>query len=130
MGRLEATALVDRDVDQHRPGAHLGDELVGDQVRGPGADDEDRADDDVRLEADLLDRVLGGGDGLELAAEVVVDLAQLVEVAIEDEHLGVHADGDGGGGEAGHPGAEDDHAGAADAGHAARPARPAPRPGA
>ena len=52
-------------------------------------------------------------------AEVVVDLAQAVEVAVEDEHLGVHADGHGGGREAGHAGAEDDDPGAAHAGHAA-----------
>ena len=56
-------------------------------MRGPGADDQDGADDDVGLDADLLDRVLGRGDRLELAPEVMVDLAQLVEVAIEDEHL-------------------------------------------
>ena len=106
------------------PVAHLLDQRVGHEVGGPGADDEHGADDDVSVEADLLDGVLGGGDGLELAAEVMVDLAQAVEVAVEDEHLRVHADGDGGGGEAGHTRAEDDDPGAAHARARPRRARP------
>ena len=53
----------------------------------------------------------------ERAAEVVVHLAQAVEVAVEDEDLRVHADGDGGGGEAGHAGTKDHDPGAAHAGH-------------
>ena len=43
-------------------------------------------------------------------AEVVVELAQAVEVAVEDEHLRVHADGHGGRGHARHAGTEDDDA--------------------
>ena len=60
---------------------------------------------------------------------MVIHLAQAVEVAVEDEHLRVHADGDGGRGEAGDAGADDDDPGAAHAGHArderaVAPARP------
>jgi hypothetical protein len=87
--------------------SHLLDERVRHQTRGPGADDEDRPDDDVSLEAHLLDGVLRRGDGLERAAEVVVHLAQAVEVAVENEDFGVHADRHGGGGEAGDAGTED-----------------------
>ncbi len=56
--------------------------------------------------------MLGRGDGLERAAEVVVDLAQAVEVPVEDVDVGVHPDGHGGGGEPGHARPENDDAGA------------------
>ena len=115
--RLEAAALVHRDVDQDGPRPHLLDQRVGDQARRPGADDQHGPDDDVGLQADLLDGVLGRGDGLERAAEVVVDLAQPVEVAVEHEDLRMHADGHGGGGEAGHAGPDDNDTGAAHTRH-------------
>ena len=92
----------------------------------PRPDDEHGADHDVGLEADLLDGVLRRGDRLERAAEVVVHLAQAVEVAVEDEDLRVHADRHGGGGEAGHAGTEDHDPGAAHA--RARPQTSTPRP--
>ena len=75
--------------------------------------------------ADLLDGVGAGRHRLEPAPEVVVDLAQALEVAVEDVDLGVHAHGQGGGGHAGHAGAEDHDLGAAHAGHAADQRAPA-----
>ena len=118
-GRLEAPALVDRDVDQHRTVPHPGHQLVGDQLGGLGPDDQHGADDDVGVDAGLLDGMGAGGHRLERAPEVVVDLAEALEVAVEDVDLGVHAHGQGGGGHAGHAGPEDDHLGAAHAGDTA-----------
>ena len=60
-----------------------------------------------------------------VAAEVMVHLAQAVEIAIENEDLGVHADGHGRGGEAGHPGAQNDDTGGAHAGNPAHQDAPA-----
>ena len=66
-----------------------------------------------------------GRHRLERAAEVVVDLAQALEVPVEDVDLGVHADGQGGGGHAGDAGTEDHDLGAAHAGHTADQRAPA-----
>jgi hypothetical protein len=104
---------------------HLLDQGVRDQARCPCPDDEHGPDHDVGLQADLLDGVLGGGDRLEGATEVVVHLAQTVKIAVEHEDLRVHADSHGGRGEAGHAGTEDDDAGGAHAGDAAHQDSPA-----
>ena len=106
-GGLEAAALVDRDVDQHGAVAHTTHQLITDQLRSLGPYDEDRTDDDVGVEADLLDGMSARRHRLQCATEVVVDLAQAFEVAVEDVDLGVHAHGEGGRRHAGHPGSED-----------------------
>ena len=49
VGVLEAAALVDRDVDEHRARLHLRDQLVGDQLRRRRARDQHGADDHVGL---------------------------------------------------------------------------------
>ena len=127
-GRLEAPALVDRDVHQDRAHAHLLHQGVGDQPGGAGTHHEHRPDDDVGIDADLLDGVLGRRHGLERPAEVVVDLAQPVEVPVEHVDVGVHADRQRRCRHARHAGAEDDHPGRPHAGysgdqHAAAAAR-------
>ena len=118
-GGLEAAPLVHRDVHQHRSGPHLLDQCVRHQMRGPCSHHQDGPDHDVGLEAHLFDGVLGRRHRLERPAEVVVDLAQAIKVAVEDVHVGMHPDGHGGGGEPGHPGPQNDHAGALHPGHAA-----------
>src|SRR3546814_16210060 len=45
VARIEAAALVDRDVDEHRAGAHGAEHLARDELRRFGAGDQDRADD-------------------------------------------------------------------------------------
>ena len=60
VGVLEAAALVDGDVDQHRARLHLRDQLVGDQLGRLRTRDQHRADDHVGLADLLLDRQLGG----------------------------------------------------------------------
>ena len=44
---LDAAALVDRDVDDHRAGLHLGEHLAADELRSARARDEHGADHDV-----------------------------------------------------------------------------------
>ena len=73
------------------PVPHPGHQLVGDQLGGLGPDHQHGADDDVGVDAGLLDGMGAGGHRLEGAAEVVVDLAEALEVAVEDVDLGVHA---------------------------------------
>jgi hypothetical protein len=125
-GGLEAPALVDRHVDEDGAAAHDPELLPGDHVRRPRAVDEHRADDHVRVGQALLDLERGGEDGLGAAAEGDVELAQAVEVAVEDRDARLHADRDEGGVHADHAAADDEHVGAGDAGNAAHEHAAAP----
>ncbi len=88
---LEATALVDRDVDEHRTRTHRGDQVVGDELGSLGAGHQDRADHQVGLADGLLDRERARRDRRDHAGEPGVDLAQLGDVEVEDLHVGAHA---------------------------------------
>ncbi|CAM5348720.1 hypothetical protein SAURM35S_00072 [Streptomyces aurantiogriseus] len=93
-GVLEAAALIDRDVDKDTSRLHPGDQLVGDQLRGLGARDENGADDEVGLEAGLLQLEGVGDDRLDLRTEDLVGFLELVDVLVEQGHVEAHADGD------------------------------------
>ncbi len=67
-----------------------------------------------------------GGHRLEGPSKVVVHLAEPIEIAVEDVHLRVHSDGQGGCGHACHPGPQDHHLGAPDTGDAADQDAPSP----
>ena len=81
---LEAAALVDRDVDEHRVALHQPELLARDDVRRAGAGDQHGADDEVGLAQVLLDRQRRGEARVGAAAEGDVELAQAVDVAVED----------------------------------------------
>jgi hypothetical protein len=66
-----------------------------------------------------------GGDGLQVPLVDPVGLPELVDVAVEQQHLGLHAEGDGGGVHAGDAGADHHHLGRVDARHAAHQGAPA-----
>ena len=128
-GVLEAAALVDGDVDEHRAGLHPADQVVAHELGRLGAGDEHRADDEVGVEAGPLDLVAVARDGLHVALVDPVHLAQPGDVEVEQQHLGLHAERDRGGVEAGDAGAEHDdlrgvHAGDAAHEHAAAALRP------
>ena len=104
---LEAAALVDGDVDEHAARLHRGDLLVGDELRRLRAGHEHGADHHVGVADRLLqfERVRG-----DRAAVPLVDRvrdAQLGDVAVEQQHLGLHPERDGGRVAAGHAGADD-----------------------
>ena len=84
-----------------------------------GAGHQHRADHQVGVEDRPLDLVGVGRDGLAVALVDRVDLAQPVDVAVEQQHLGLHAERDRGGVHAGHAGADDDDLRRVDAGDAA-----------
>ena len=84
VGVLEAATLVDGDIHQHRSGLHLGDHVVGDELRGLGAGDEHRADHQIGLEDVLLHGEGGAHDTVYLVVEPPEGVAQLVEVGVEE----------------------------------------------
>ena len=118
-GVLEAAALVDRDVDEDRAGFHLSDGLVGDQFGRLRARDQHGTDHQVGLFDGLLQFQPRGVAGLDGSAVFGVDLAQNVDVQVENGDVGAHAPGDGGGVVAGHPAADHHHPGRRHPGHAA-----------
>ena len=89
---LEAAALVDGDVDEHRALLHARQHLAGDQLRRGGAGDQHGADDDVGREALLLQRLDGRIAGVDAAVEDVVELAQARDRAVDDGDVGAEAD--------------------------------------
>ena len=116
---LEAATLVDRDVDQHRARLHVCDSRIRHQFGCLGAGHQHRANHQVGL----LDRILELEDrrvpGLDAAAELGVDLAELVDADIEDRHMSAHPRGDARRVVAGGTGADDHDVGGLDARHAA-----------
>ena len=124
MGRrprgLEAAALVDRDVDEHGAALHQPELLARDHVRRPRAVDEHRADHEVGRRAGAARSPASRRSTVEQRPpKSDVELAQAVDVAVEDEHVGLHADRDEGGVHADHAAADHEHVGGRHARHAA-----------
>ena len=92
---------------------------MGDELRRRRADHEHRADHEVRLLGQFLDRMLGRVDGLDRATELRRELAQPLRRAVDDGHVGAQAHGHLRGVGAGDAAAEDDDLGRGDARHAA-----------
>ncbi len=92
MRRLEAAALVDRDVDQHRTALHRLEHFACDQLRRRCAGTQHRADDEVGVLHRRGDRRLGGIGGLDLAAEEHVELGKPRVRDVIDRHIRAHAD--------------------------------------
>ncbi len=91
---LEAAALVDRDVDQHRARAHALDQVAPDQLGRGGARHQHGADHQVGRHDLLLD-VLGGREQrVHLRAELHVELVEPLQRAVDHGDVGLHAHGD------------------------------------
>ena len=97
----------------------LRDHGAGDDLGRGGAGDEDAADDEVGLGGGALDVVGVGGEGEDACREDVVELAEAVEVEVEQRDLGAHAEGDLGGVGADDAAADDADVAGRDAGDAA-----------
>src|SRR5205807_5521675 len=91
MGRLDAAALVDGNVDDHRAAAHPSHHVLGDENGRPATGNEHGADDQVGVGDGTLDRTAVGGLGDDPALVDLVDEAQAVEVLVQERDLGLHA---------------------------------------
>ena len=86
--RLEAAALVDRDVDQHRAALHAGEMRAGDKLRRAGARNQHRADDDVGVDDFFLDRLQGREARANAAGKQLVQDTQPRQRAVEHDDVG------------------------------------------
>ncbi len=124
MGRdargLEAPALVDGDVDQHRPFAHPGDMLARDQPRRHTAGHQHRADHQIGVlqlgREGFAVRVRGDHP----RSEAGLDPAQGVQRTVQHRHARARPDRHDGGIGADHAGAQHQHPRGFDSGHAAQ----------
>ena len=116
---LEAAALVDGDVDQHRARLHVRDSRIRHQLGRLGAGHQHRADHQVGLRDRFLELENRRIPGLYAAAELGVHLAELVDVDVEDRHMCAHPCGDARGVVAGGTATDDHHVRGRDPGHAA-----------
>ena len=91
MAGLEAATLVDRDVDQHRARPHPPQQRAAHQLGRGGARHQHGADHQVGVDHRPLDRVDRRVDGVELGAELLVELLQPVERAVDHRDMGLHA---------------------------------------
>ena len=119
LGVLEAATLIDGDIHQDSARLHLRDSGIRDELGCLGAGHQHRADHQIGL----LDRGLQFQPrriaGLDGAAVLGVDLAQRVDVQVEDSDMGAHAPRDGSGVVAGHAAADHHDSGGCDTGNAA-----------
>ena len=89
--RLEATALVDGYVDEHRAGLHQAEHVAGDEVWRLVAGDEDGADNQVYGGQFLADVVFRGVKGLHVLGQHFTEVAQAGQVDVRNHYLGTHA---------------------------------------
>ena len=93
-GRLEAAALVDRDVDEHRAGLHQPEHVARHELGRARAGHEHRADHEVGLADGLLDLRACSTSRGRAAVEHRIELAHAVDRAVEHPDVGLHADRD------------------------------------
>ena len=93
MDGLDAATLVHRHVHDNRAGTHELQVFLGDEVRGLGARDEHRADDQVRVLDLLPDGVPGGEQAAHVGRHHVVQVTEPVEVDVHDGHPGAETGG-------------------------------------
>jgi hypothetical protein len=91
---FEASALVDGDIDEDAARSHARHHVVGDELRRLGARDQHRADDEVGVHDGSVQVERVGRSGLDASLEVVVEVAQALDVGVEHRDVGTHADGD------------------------------------
>ena len=96
LARLEAAALVDGHVDHHRPRLHDLQVVAADEVRGLRTGDQHRADHEVGQPQAFEDVEPVAEDGRHVLRHHVVDVAQAVEVHVEDEDVRPEPGGDAG----------------------------------
>ncbi len=90
---LDAAALVDGHVDDDRALPHEPQILAGDEARGLGPGDEDRADDQVGVLDLLADGVAGGEERGDVGRHDVVQVAEPLQVDVHDGHAGAEPGG-------------------------------------
>ena len=117
--RLDAAALVDGDVDDHRARLHPADHVGGDELRGGRARNEHPADHHVRVGDVAIDRGAGGVQGVERAAELAPQRLERLGGAVDGPRIGAHPHRDVGGVGPDHAAADDDDLGRQHSRHAA-----------
>ena len=98
LGRLDAAALVDADVNDDRAAFHTTDQVTADEAWRSPAGDQHRADDQVGQHGVTLDRVRVGVNGHDISGHDVVEISQAIEVDIHDDDVGAKSGCDSGGG--------------------------------
>ena len=88
MGGLDAAALIDRDVDDHRARLHRAHHVFGDHHRCPAPWHEDRTDDQVRVGDTALDRAPVRGDRGDATHLDLIDVAEPVDVLVQQIDFG------------------------------------------
>ncbi len=116
MRRLDAAALVDRDVDDHRAGLHLAEHRAADELRRARARDEHGSDHDVGVRDRLLDLEARRHEQADPAGEDLVEVPHPVDRALEDRDLRAEPERDDRGVVADDPAAEHDDVTGLDAG--------------
>ena len=91
MGSLEATSLVNGDVDENRTRLHRSDHLITHQVRRTGTRNQHRTDHQVGILDGLAHRQARRVLGSDAAAEGLLDVAHSCHVDVEDRHSSAHA---------------------------------------
>src|ERR671917_580437 len=109
-GGRDTAPVVHVHVDDHAPLLHLGDSLAVYQGRRTGTHDMDRPYKEVRAQHGVPDPEAARRQGRGVGQAGILDLPEVVEVLIYDDHLGPEAAGHPGGPGSDDPRAEDDHA--------------------
>src|SRR5271163_2512945 len=94
MGGFDAAALVDGNVHDDRALLHLAHHCFGDDLGSGSAGDEDSTDDQVGIADGALDVVAVGGNGVDASAKDVVEIAEAIQVEVDQGDLCSHAEGD------------------------------------
>ena len=93
LGVLEATALVDGHVDEHRALLHLLYGLLPHQLRRGGTRNKDGTDDEIGLLQFLIDGGWIGDQGAHATGVLVIEALEDVRIEVQHRHLGAQTVG-------------------------------------
>ena len=91
---LDASALIDRDIDNNTPRFHELEIFTANQIRSFGTRDQNRADDQICKFELFSDVVAIGVDDIDVRWHDVIEVAHTVQVDIEDVDVGAETSGD------------------------------------
>ncbi|OPY58587.1 MAG: hypothetical protein A4E57_04833 [Syntrophorhabdaceae bacterium PtaU1.Bin034] len=86
--RLDASALVDGNINDYRPFLHNGKHVPGDELRRPCTCHKNTAYYQIRVGKEAQDILPIGHDRLHLPSEYIIEMAQPVQVNVQDEDDG------------------------------------------
>src|SRR2546425_11834546 len=119
MRSLNATALINRDVNDDSAVGYVFEHVESDEPRRRRTRHEDRTNNQIRLRDGVVNHVCARCQRRNLGKKDVIELAQTIEIVVDDRYVGAHPDRNLCGVSSDHAAADDHYPRRGDAGYTA-----------